>query len=193
MQSCLGVGVLVLPSLRRCSSQAARMLWSWNVMKASDRGGCTCRFVGIAVTTHRSHLSSPRDIVSSGAFFDEFGRLHCVRYLQVHFARFQMCVRYGFEASGMESVIASFVLNRSFAKMLLSQPANVPLLRWVVAMVIATRMPRAVRTRACQVGRAFSLSQGVSGSLAKCVVCRLSLHAPCVMCVAALRCAALHQ
>ena len=66
--------------------------------------------------THRSHLSSPRGIESTGAFFDEFGRLHCVRYLQAHFARFQMCVRYGFEASGMESVIASFVLHRSFAK-----------------------------------------------------------------------------
>ena len=35
----------------------------------------------------------------------------------------------------MESVIASFVLHRSFAKMLLSQPAKVPLLRCVVAMV----------------------------------------------------------
>ena len=27
MQSCLGVGVLVLPSLRRCSGQAARMFF----------------------------------------------------------------------------------------------------------------------------------------------------------------------
>ena len=121
--------------LCRCSSQAARMLWSWSVMKASDRGGCTCRFVGIAVTTHRSHLSPPGGIVSSGAFFDEFGQLHYVRYLQAHFARFQMCVRYGFEASGIESVIVSFVLHRSFAKMLLSQPAKVPLPRCVVAMV----------------------------------------------------------
>ena len=85
--------------------------------------------------THRSHLSSPGDIVSSGACFDEFGRLHSVRYLQAYFDRFQMCVRYGFEASGMESVIASFVLHRSFAKMFLSQPAKVPLLRCVVAMV----------------------------------------------------------
>ena len=85
--------------------------------------------------THRSHLSSPGDIVSSVVFFDEFGRLHCVRSLLAHFARFQMCVRYGFEASGMESVIMSFVLHRSFAKMLLSQPAKLPLLRCVVAMV----------------------------------------------------------
>ena len=54
-----------------------------------------------------------------------------------------------------------------------------------MAVVIATWMLRAVRTRACQVGRAFSLLQGASG--------RLSLHAFCVMCVAALRCVALHQ
>ena len=54
-----------------------------------------------------------------------------------------------------------------------------------MAVVIASWMPRAVRTRACQVGRAFSLLHGASG--------RLSLRAFCVMCVAALRCAALHQ
>ena len=73
------MGVQVPPPLRHINGQAARMLWSWSVMKASDRGGFTGRFVGIAVTTHRSHLSSPGIAVSSGAFFDEFGRLHHVR------------------------------------------------------------------------------------------------------------------
>ena len=59
---------------------------------------------------HRGHHApfapelAPR-IESSGAFFDEFGRLHCVRYLQAHFARFEIRVRYGIEASGMEPVI----------------------------------------------------------------------------------------
>ena len=55
--------------------------------------------------THRSHLSSPGDIVSSGAFFDEFGRLHYVRSLLAYSDRFEIRVRYGFEASGMEPVI----------------------------------------------------------------------------------------
>ena len=95
----------VPPPLRRVNVQAARMLSSWSVMQASDRGGCTGRFVGIAVTTHRSHLSSPGSTVSSGASFDEFGRLHHVRFLHAYSARFQIRVRYGFEASSMELVI----------------------------------------------------------------------------------------
>ena len=100
----------VLPQLRRVNGQAARMFWSWSVMQASDRGGCTGRSVGIEVTTRRSHLSSPGSTGSSGASFDEFGRLHHVRFLDAYSARFQIRVRYGFEASGMELVIVSFVL-----------------------------------------------------------------------------------
>ena len=80
-------------------------------MQASDRGGCTGRSVGIAVTTHRSHLSSPGSTVSSGASFDKFGRLHHVRFLHAFSARFQIRVRYGFKAIGMELVIVRvFVL-----------------------------------------------------------------------------------
>ena len=75
------MGVQFPPPLRRVNSQAARMLWSWSLMQASDRGGCTGRSVGIAVTTHRSHLSSPGSTVSSGASFDEFWRLYHVRFL----------------------------------------------------------------------------------------------------------------
>ena len=99
------MGVQVPPPLRRINGQAARMLWSWSVMQASDRGGCTGLFVGIAVTIHRSHLSSPGSTVSSGAFFDELGRLHHVRLLHAYSALFQIRVRYGFEASSMEFVI----------------------------------------------------------------------------------------
>ena len=110
-------------------------------------------------TAHRSHLSSPGGANCSGAFFDEFGRLHCVRYLQAHFARFQIHVRYGFEASGMEFVIVSFVLHRSFAKMLLSQPAKVPLLRCLVAMVRS----RGHDSCDCNVDAAIRSPQGLPG------------------------------
>ena len=62
-----------------------------------------------------------------------------------------------------------------------------------MAVVIATWMPRSVRTRACQVGRAVSLLQCASGCFAQRAVCRLSLHVFRFMCVASLRCAALRQ
>ena len=118
--------------------------------------------------------------MSSGAFFDEFGRLHSVRYLQAYFAHFQMCVRYGFEASGMESVIASFVLHRSFAKMLLSQPAKVPLLRCVVAMVRS----RGHGSGDCNVDASSRSHQGLPGgprfqSLTRCFGQTLSARFLC--------------
>ena len=78
--------VIVMEHGRAVPSTAATCQWSGGtdvvvleLHAASDKGCCTGRFVGIAVTTHRSHLSSPGITVSSGAFFDEFGRLHHVR------------------------------------------------------------------------------------------------------------------
>ena len=69
------------------------------------RHGCFLVLERNEGTTHRSHLSSPGDIVSSGAFFDEFGRLHYVRSLLAYSARFEIRVREGCEASGIEPVI----------------------------------------------------------------------------------------